>query len=120
MRFFWVLALCAGVCAGQTNTVEGSGAGSGRAKEGSGAGSGLTSIGGWPLLAAFDNLYTPIDSSPTWEATDGPATAPLVGMNSSLANTPASGPVVNVNANDFADLQAKVNAAECGNIFVLP
>src|SRR5579864_7692955 len=47
MRFFWVLALCAGVCAGQTNTVDGTGAGAGRAKEGTGAGIAYTVIGGW-------------------------------------------------------------------------
>lgn len=50
MRFFWVLALCAGACAGQT-TIDGSGSGSGWSEEGTGAGMGTTSVGGWAVPA---------------------------------------------------------------------
>ena len=84
MRFFWVLALCAGVCAGQTNTVEGSGAGLGQAREGTGAGAGITTIGGgaasicgWPWYAC---------GSTSMEAITYPA-APDVGGVSGAGRT---------------------------------
>jgi hypothetical protein len=42
-----------------------------------------------------DNLYCPtVGCTPTWGATDGPATLPTVAMNTALANTPSPGGTV--------------------------
>lgn len=67
-----------------------------------------------------DNLYYGANGIPTWGATDGPATLPLAGYNTLMANTPAPGAVVNVTANSATDLQAKLTAAVCGQRITLP
>ncbi|MGA9640800.1 MAG: hypothetical protein WBQ72_05350 [Terriglobales bacterium] len=43
---------------------------------------------------------------------DGPAQLPIATMDSSMAQTPAGGPLINVNAGD--NLQAALNSAQCG------
>ncbi|MFZ3265805.1 MAG: hypothetical protein WA172_17495 [Terriglobales bacterium] len=48
---------------------------------------------------------------------DGPAQLPIATVASSMADTPAPGAVINVNAGD--DLQAALNAAQCGNTIQL-
>ncbi len=50
-------------------------------------------------------------------AYDGPARLPTATVASSMADTPAPGAVINVNAGD--DLQAALNAAQCGNTIQL-
>ncbi len=48
---------------------------------------------------------------------DGPAQLPIATVNSSMANTPAPGSIISVNAGD--DLQAALNRAQCGNTIQL-
>ncbi len=48
---------------------------------------------------------------------DGPAQLPIATVASSLADTPAPGSVISVNAG--ADLQAALNSAQCGNTIQL-
>jgi hypothetical protein len=48
---------------------------------------------------------------------DGPAQLPIATVASSMADTPAPGSVINVNAG--GDLQAALNAAECGDTLEL-
>ena len=45
---------------------------------------------------------------------DGPAQLPITTVASSMADTPANGPIVTVNSGD--DLQAALNNAQCGSI----
>lgn len=72
-----------------------------------------------PSVLNPDNLYC-ASGTPTWLASDGPATLPLVCYNTLMANTPAPGAVVNVTANSATDLQAKLTAAVCGQRITLP
>src|SRR5258706_1895637 len=44
---------------------------------------------------------------------DGPAQLPIATVNSSMADTPAPGSIITVNAGD--DLQAALNSVQCGN-----
>ena len=48
---------------------------------------------------------------------DGPAQLPIATVNSSIADTPAPGSIISVNAGD--DLQAALNRAQCGNTIQL-
>jgi hypothetical protein len=48
---------------------------------------------------------------------DGPAQLPIATVTSSMAQTPAPGAIITVNAGD--DLQAALNAAQCGNTIQL-
>jgi hypothetical protein len=48
---------------------------------------------------------------------DGPAQLPMATVASSMAETPASGSVISVNAGD--DLQGALNSAQCGNTIQL-
>lgn len=103
MRFFWVLALCAGVCAGQNSTVEGTGSGSGYAAEGSAAGSGETAIGGvlpcappnycaytgtdiraWPTVP---NMGTLVKNGTIWTDTSLPSSSPSPVIRCTDANS---------------------------------
>src|ERR1700733_4308374 len=64
-----------------------------------------------------NNLYCPVSGIPTWGASDGPAQLPTICLNTSLANTPATGAVVNVNTS--AQLTAALAAAVCGQKITL-
>jgi Bacterial Ig-like domain (group 2) len=67
-----------------------------------------------------ENVYEM--TSGTWigPTTDGPATLPTSGINTALSNTPSPGATVTVAAGNFSDLQAKINAATCGETIVVP
>src|SRR5258708_6646759 len=63
------------------------------------------------VVLSQDTRYCNPDGSWIGPANDGPATLPRICQNTPLANTPATGAVVNVNANDANDLQNKLTAA---------
>ncbi|MGB7149404.1 MAG: hypothetical protein WBD45_09630 [Terriglobales bacterium] len=66
----------------------------------------------------FMVLLTPIMSLSLFaQSYDGPAELPIATVASSMANTPAPGAVITVNAG--ADLQAALNSAQCGNTIQL-
>jgi hypothetical protein len=66
----------------------------------------------------IDNLYCPSTSGvPTWDAADGPATLPLYCLQTAVANTPATGSVVNVTT--AAQLTSALAAATCGQKITL-
>ena len=66
----------------------------------------------------LDNLYCPSTSGvPTWAQVDGPATLPLICLQTSLANTPATGSVVSVTT--AAQLTTALAAATCGQKITL-
>lgn len=64
-------------------------------------------------------LLVPMLSFSLFAATgyDGPAQLPVANVPTAMAQTPAPGPVVNVNAGD--DLQAVLSNAQCGNTIQL-
>jgi Divergent InlB B-repeat domain len=71
-----------------------------------------------PTTTNYDNQYCPIaNGEPTWGASDGPATLPLVCYNTALTNTPATGSVVNVST--AAQLTTALAAAVCGQQITL-
>ena len=71
-----------------------------------------------PALAQnADNFYCPVSGVPTWGANDGPAQLPSTCLNTSLANTPATGAVINVTTS--AQLTAALAAAVCGQKITL-
>jgi hypothetical protein len=64
------------------------------------------------------NLYCPSTSGvPTWGTQDGPATLPLICINTAVANTPATGSVVNVST--ASQLTTALAAATCGQKITL-
>jgi hypothetical protein len=63
-------------------------------------------------LSATGIRRTDTDSNSN-SGVDGPAQLPIATVASSMADTPAPGSVINVNAG--GDLQAALNAAECGD-----
>ena len=64
-----------------------------------------------------DNIYYPASGVPTWGSADGPASLPLAGYNTALANTPATGSVVNVST--ASQLTTALAAAACGQQITL-
>lgn len=65
-----------------------------------------------------DNLYCPTSGgAPTWGAVDGPAKLPTSCYNTALANTPATGSVVNVST--AGQLTTALAAAACGQKITL-
>lgn len=56
-------------------------------------------------------------SGPNYSGYDGPAELPLAYMQTAMANTPAPGAVVSVNAG--GDLQSALNSAQCGDTIQL-
>ncbi|MGA7925139.1 MAG: hypothetical protein WCA20_03970, partial [Candidatus Sulfotelmatobacter sp.] len=78
----------------------------------------LLSLCALPALGQdSNNLYCPVSGIPTWGAYDGPAQLPTICLNTSLANTPATGAVVNVTT--AAQLASALAAAVCGQKITL-
>ena len=66
-----------------------------------------------------DNLYCPtVGCTPTWGATDGPATLPIAAINTAAANTPSPGSVISVGPTTAA-LTSALAAATCGETLQL-
>jgi Glycosyl hydrolases family 16/Chitobiase/beta-hexosaminidase C-terminal domain len=65
----------------------------------------------------YDNIYCPASNIPTWGSVDGPATLPTACYNTAIANTPATGSVVNVST--AAQLTTALAAAACGQKITL-
>lgn len=77
----------------------------------------LTSISTFsPNGATFDDIYCN-HGTPAWGETDGPASLPTACIDTSTANTPATGSNVVVSAG--GDLQAALNGAICGQHIIL-
>src|SRR5260370_7689761 len=68
------------------------------------------------MIVICFTLFTPFPASAT-SGFDGPAELPRVTVASSMADTPARGSIVAVNAG--GDLQAALNNAFCGDIVEL-
>jgi hypothetical protein len=67
--------------------------------------------------AALSLSVTGNGSGQNYTGYDGPAQLPLVYMQTAMANTPAPGPVITVNAG--GDLQSALNSAACGDTIQL-
>ena len=67
------------------------------------------------VIGACGALASAVDKS--GNGYDGPAQLPLATVPSSMADSPAPGPVISVNAGD--DLQAALNNAQCGDTLQL-
>ena len=68
-------------------------------------------------ISDFDNLYTPPIGEPTLGTSDGPAALPTSGYNTAIANTPATGSVVNVST--AGQLTTALAALACGQQITL-
>ena len=70
------------------------------------------------IAGYFNDLYCPsISGSPTWGINDGPASLPVICFNTLMANTPATGSVINVST--AAGLTAALSTATCGQKITL-
>ncbi len=106
-----LLLLLAEVAAGQT-TVSGSG----------------TWSGSWTLSAEVEteplgddeNRYVNPDGSWIGPRYDEKAELPRLGYYTDLSATPSNGTVRTVTAGSYSDLVAKINAAQCGDVVVIP
>jgi Bacterial Ig-like domain (group 2) len=70
-----------------------------------------------PVALSLDNQYCAAGDVPLFDASDGPASLPTSCINTALANTTSPGTKTNVPAG--SNLQAAINAAQCGDTLLL-
>jgi len=73
-------------------------------------------VTGGTVSTISDNIYCP-GGTPVWGTSDGPATLPTSCYNTAIANTPATGSVVNVST--AGQLTTALAAAACGQKITL-
>ncbi|HZQ21006.1 MAG TPA: hypothetical protein VFA90_20200, partial [Terriglobales bacterium] len=84
--------------------------------------------GSWTLNAEVEteplgddeNRYVNPDGSWIGPRYDEKAELPRVGYYTDLSATPSNGTVRTVTAGSYSDLVAKINAAQCGDVVVIP